>query len=317
MHVTDTTNGLTFPRIDCTAKPPTGVTIDGPGTGLVNLAYPFTATVSPITATQPLTVEMHAVVRRGGAGQHRRMGRQGRQMALERFDEDLPDAGSDAADIVRMLSDYGSPATVSQIGGRYFGFVNGGVVPAGLAARWLSDFWDQNSALGLMSPITSKLEEVCETWLKQLLGLSDRVVAGFVVAALLYVFLWRTKYGKLIRATAHSDEMVMALGRNTKAIYAIVFGIGCLMAGLGGALAAPIRSIYSGMGTDVVVECFIVVVVGGMGSIPGAFLAAIVIGFVRAFGIIGFPLIEEALIFILMAIVLIVRPQGFFGRAEL
>ena len=82
---------------------------------------------------------------------------------LERFDEDLPDAGSDAAGIVRMLSDYGSPATVSQIGGRYFGFVNGGVVPAGLAARWLSDFWDQNSALGLMSPITSKLEEVCET----------------------------------------------------------------------------------------------------------------------------------------------------------
>ena len=133
----------------------------------------------------------------------------------------------------------------------------------------------------------------------------------------MYIFLWRTKYGKLIRATAHSDEMVMALGRNTKAIYAIVFGIGCLMAGFGGALAAPIRSIFPGMGTDVVVDCFIVVVVGGMGSIPGALLAAVVIGFVRAFGIIGFPLIEEALVFILMAIVLIVRPQGFFGRAEL
>ena len=143
------------------------------------------------------------------------------------------------------------------------------------------------------------------------------IIVGFVVAALLYIFLWQTKYGKLIRATAHSDEMVMALGRNTKAIYALVFGIGCIMAGLGGALAAPIRSIYPGMGTDVVVDCFIVVVVGGMGSIPGAFLAAIVIGIVRAFGIIGFPLIEEALVFILMAIVLIVRPQGFFGRAEL
>lgn len=143
------------------------------------------------------------------------------------------------------------------------------------------------------------------------------IIVGFVVAALLYLFLWKTAYGKLIRATAHSDEMVMALGRNTKAIYAMVFGIGCMMAGLGGALAAPIRSIFPGMGTDVVIECFIVVVVGGMGSIAGAFLAAILIGFVRAFGIIGFPLIEEALVFILMAIVLIVRPQGFFGRAEL
>jgi branched-chain amino acid transport system permease protein len=140
--------------------------------------------------------------------------------------------------------------------------------------------------------------------------------AGVVVAVVLYLFLWKTSYGKLIRATAHSDDMVMALGRNTKVIHAVVFGIGCLMAGLGGALAAPIRSIFPGMGTDVVVECFIVVVVGGMGSIPGAFLAAILIGFVRAFGIIGFPLIEEALVFILMAIVLILRPQGFFGRAE-
>lgn len=104
------------------------------------------------------------------------------------FDEDLPEAGSDAADIVQTLNDYGSPATVAQIGGRYFGFVNGGVVPAGLAARWLSDFWDQNSALGLMSPITSKLEEVCEGWLKQLLGLPERVVAGFVSGTSMAIF---------------------------------------------------------------------------------------------------------------------------------
>jgi len=124
-------------------------------------------------------------------------------------------------------------------------------------------------------------------------------------------------YGKLIRATAHSSEMVSALGKNTVLIYAGVFGLGALLAGLGGALAAPIRSIFPGMGSDVVVDCFIVVVVGGMGSIPGAFLAAIVIGFMKAFGIIGFPMIEEALIFILMAVVLIVRPQGFFGREEL
>jgi branched-chain amino acid transport system permease protein len=143
------------------------------------------------------------------------------------------------------------------------------------------------------------------------------ICVGILVVVLLWLFLWKTKYGKLIRATAHSNEMVMALGRNTTLIYAIVFGLGALLAGLGGVLAAPIRSIFPGMGSDVVVDCFIVVVVGGMGSIPGAFLAAIVVGFMRAFGMIGFPLIEEALIFILMAVVLIVRPQGFFGRAEL
>jgi glutamate/tyrosine decarboxylase-like PLP-dependent enzyme len=107
---------------------------------------------------------------------------------LARFDEDLPEAGSDAIDIVQTLHDYGSPATVAQTGGRYFGFVNGAVVPAGLAARWLADFWDQNSALGLMSPITSKLEEVCEGWLKQLLGLPDRVVAGFVSGTSMAIF---------------------------------------------------------------------------------------------------------------------------------
>jgi branched-chain amino acid transport system permease protein len=143
------------------------------------------------------------------------------------------------------------------------------------------------------------------------------IAFGIGVAVLLWLFLWKTKYGKLIRATAHSSEMVMALGKNTTLIYGMVFGMGALLAGLGGTLAAPIRSIFPGMGSDVVVDCFIVVVVGGMGSIPGAFLAAILVGFMRAFGIIGLPLIEEALIFILMAIVLIVRPQGFFGRAEL
>jgi branched-chain amino acid transport system permease protein len=142
------------------------------------------------------------------------------------------------------------------------------------------------------------------------------IAVGIIVAVLLWMFLWKTKYGKLIRATAHSSEMVMALGKNTTVVYAGVFGLGAMLAGLGGALAAPIRSIFPGMGSDVVVDCFIVVVVGGMGSIPGAFLAAILIGFMRAFGIIGFPMVEEALIFILMAVVLIVRPQGFFGRAE-
>lgn len=143
------------------------------------------------------------------------------------------------------------------------------------------------------------------------------ILVGAATAVFLWLFLWKTKYGKLIRATAYSREMVEALGNNATYIYAGVFGLGCFLAGLGGALAGPIRSLTPGMGSDVIIDCFIVVVIGGLGSIPGALLACIFIGFVKAFGIIGFPLLDEAMVFIVMAIVLIVRPQGFFGRAEI
>ena len=99
---------------------------------------------------------------------------------LENFTEDLPDVVGEPAEILEQLHKYGSPATTSQIGGRYFGFVSGGVIPASLAVRWLSDFWDQNSALYAMSPISSKLEEVVESWLIKLLALPKQTVAGFV-----------------------------------------------------------------------------------------------------------------------------------------
>ena len=107
---------------------------------------------------------------------------------LNCFNEDMPDVGGDASDILKQLHEHGSPASVSQIGGRYFGLVNGGVVPAALATRWLSDFWDQNTPLYLSSPIASKLEEVTELWLRQLLGLPDSVVAGFVSGSSMAIF---------------------------------------------------------------------------------------------------------------------------------
>ena len=99
---------------------------------------------------------------------------------LEQFVEDLPATSGDAAAILQQLHEYGSPATTAQTGGRYFGFVNGGILPVTLATKWLSDFWDQNTALYAMSPVASKLEEICERWLKQLFGLPDSTVAGFV-----------------------------------------------------------------------------------------------------------------------------------------
>ncbi|GAA6153461.1 pyridoxal phosphate-dependent decarboxylase family protein [Pseudoteredinibacter isoporae] len=99
---------------------------------------------------------------------------------LEKLNSELPETPTDAELLLEDLHHIGSPNTVAQIGGRYFGLVNGGVVPAALAARWLSDFWDQNTPLYVTSPIVSHLEQITEQWLRQLLGLPDNIVAGFV-----------------------------------------------------------------------------------------------------------------------------------------
>ena len=142
------------------------------------------------------------------------------------------------------------------------------------------------------------------------------ILLGGLVALTLWFFLSKTKFGKIIRATAHSSEMVGALGINVQLVYAGVFALGSFLAGLGGVLAGPVRSVYPGMGASVIIESFIVVVIGGLGSIGGAFIGAILIGLMRSFGIVGFPLIEESFVFILMAVVLILRPKGLFGKKE-
>lgn len=96
------------------------------------------------------------------------------------FEEELPQEGADSAQLLKMLHNYGSPATLAQTGGRYFGFVNGGAVPAALAAKWMSDVWDQNAVLYCASPIASTLENLCEKWLVELFGLPQGTAAGFV-----------------------------------------------------------------------------------------------------------------------------------------
>jgi glutamate/tyrosine decarboxylase-like PLP-dependent enzyme len=96
------------------------------------------------------------------------------------FAESFPSAPGDPAEILRLLHEYGSPATVATGGGRYFGFVNGGSLPAALAARWLADVWDQNAALYVMSPIAAQLEATCEKWLVDIFALPAETVAGFV-----------------------------------------------------------------------------------------------------------------------------------------
>ncbi len=140
------------------------------------------------------------------------------------------------------------------------------------------------------------------------------VGTSFAVAVLLWFGINRTRMGKVVRAAALNPQMVGALGINTTALYAGVFGIGSLLAGLAGALAAPIRTLTPGMGLSILIESFIVTVIGGMGSIAGAFVAAVLIGFTRSFGSIGFPLFVDGMMFGLMALVLIVKPSGLFGR---
>ena len=100
--------------------------------------------------------------------------------ALDTFDEPFPKELGNGQQILEMLHTIGSPATVAQTGGRYFGFVNGAAFPAALAAKWLADVWDQNAAMNVTSPVAAKLEAVCESWLKEIFNLPDSTVAGFV-----------------------------------------------------------------------------------------------------------------------------------------
>ncbi|WP_375461723.1 branched-chain amino acid ABC transporter permease [uncultured Enterovirga sp.] len=153
------------------------------------------------------------------------------------------------------------------------------------------------------------------------------IMGGFIPAYYVFMLaasaaiglgLWlginKTRLGKVVRALAINPQMVGALGVNTTLLYAGVFGIGSVLAGIAGALAAPMRTLTPGMGVSILIESFIVTVIGGMGSIAGAFIAALLIGFTRAFGAIGFPLFVDGMMFAMMAIVLVVKPSGLLGR---
>ena len=135
-----------------------------------------------------------------------------------------------------------------------------------------------------------------------------------LIGLTLWLVIDKTRLGKTIRAAANNANMVAALGINTSALYALVFATGGLLAGFAGALAAPVRSLTPGMGFSILIELFIVTVIGGMGSIAGAFVAAIMIGLIRSFGSLGFPLFTEGLMYLFMVVVLIAKPTGLFGR---
>jgi branched-chain amino acid transport system permease protein len=140
--------------------------------------------------------------------------------------------------------------------------------------------------------------------------------AGVVVAIALWLVLNRTRWGIFVRAATQDRAMLGALGVNTRVLFTTVFATGAALAGLGGALAAPLVSVGPGLHVQVIIDAFVVVVIGGMGSVTGAFVASLLVGLVNAFGILAFPGLSVVLTFACMAVVLIVRPWGLFGSPE-
>lgn len=137
---------------------------------------------------------------------------------------------------------------------------------------------------------------------------------ALVVALLSLLLIRYSHFGKVVRAAAQNATMVSVLGIRVPLYFAALFGLGCALAGMAGALAAPVRSLTPGMGLSILIDSFIVTVIGGMGSIPGALLAAVILGLTRSFGSLGFPLFVDGAMFAMMGAILIFRPQGLLGE---
>jgi branched-chain amino acid transport system permease protein len=143
------------------------------------------------------------------------------------------------------------------------------------------------------------------------------IAATAVIVLGLWLFIEKTRYGLIIRAGSRDPEIVKVLGMDIAKVWWMVFGIGTAIAGLSGLLAAPTRAVNPEMGIPILAESFVVTVVGGMGSLPGAVVAGLLVGVVFAMTSLIAPAYAELSIFVLMAVVLLIRPQGFFGKAGL
>src|SRR5437899_596690 len=159
------------------------------------------------------------------------------------------------------------------------------------------------------------------------------IVVALVVALFLYLVVMRTRVGMLIRAGASNREMIGALGIDIKLLYTLVFGLGAALAGLAGLMQAPILTVQIGMGENILILAFVIIVIGGIGSIRGAFVAAILVGLIDTLGRAYFtdllrlaftketaataaPALSSMLIYLLMAIVLVIRPEGLFPASS-
>ncbi|HXM81247.1 MAG TPA: branched-chain amino acid ABC transporter permease [Burkholderiales bacterium] len=139
---------------------------------------------------------------------------------------------------------------------------------------------------------------------------------GLAAGIAVWQFLERTRAGLLIRAVSQNSEMVHALGTDVDLVRTAVFGFGCAMAALGGVLAAPLVTAFLGMGANVVIDAFVIVIIGGMGSFLGSIIGSVLVGFVQVFGAYYFQDLALALMYLLMLVVLVVRPGGLLGKEE-
>jgi branched-chain amino acid transport system permease protein len=140
------------------------------------------------------------------------------------------------------------------------------------------------------------------------------ILVGLIVAAFLWWFHERSKYGAMIRAGVDDEEMARAIGINTRLLTTLVFGLGALLAGLAGAIGAPFLAVYPGYDMEILTLSLIVVVIGGMGSLVGAFVGALIVGVLDSLARILVPGLSLFFMFGLMALILAVRPTGLFGR---
>ena len=162
-------------------------------------------------------------------------------------------------------------------------------------------------------------------WLAGTIALGDRMTyptyrlfasgACIVIAIGLYFVVNRTRLGMMVRAGASNRDMVRGLGIDVKRLYRIVFAAGVALAALAGMIAAPMSSVYPNMGASVLIICFVLVVIGGIGSITGALVASLLVGFVDTFGKVFFAELSGIGVYVLMAIILIWRPEGLMKRA--
>ncbi|MFI4953214.1 MAG: branched-chain amino acid ABC transporter permease [Burkholderiales bacterium] len=135
------------------------------------------------------------------------------------------------------------------------------------------------------------------------------------LAGLMYLTIEKTRFGMMVRAAAANPEMATSLGLDIRWIHALVFAAGVALATFAGMIAAPVSSVFPGMGSQVLIVCFVIVVIGGIGSLKGAFVAALLIGFADTFGKVLLPEFASIAVYLLMAVILLFRPSGLFGRA--
>lgn len=141
-------------------------------------------------------------------------------------------------------------------------------------------------------------------------------VCAILVGTAMALILFRTRLGIILRAAVNDSEMVNALGFNVPLVFTGVFAFGAALSGLAGVIAGPLLTTYPGMAAEILLDAFVVIVVGGFGSLGGAVVASLLIGELQSFGVLLFPKLSLALVYMLMAVVLIIKPSGLFGEKQ-